>query len=56
MSPDCTNEMPNYALQRNVVHRGRPVLAMDCVPAGAEMQRGRPLNSVVRHLVISGVK
>jgi hypothetical protein len=28
--------MPNNALQRNVTHRGRPVLAMDCVLAGAE--------------------
>lgn len=27
---------PNNVLQRNVVHRGRPVLAMDCVLAGAE--------------------
>jgi Domain of unknown function (DUF4160) len=31
-----------------VVHRGRTVLAMDCVLAGAETRRGRPLNSVVR--------
>jgi hypothetical protein len=30
-----------------VVRRGRTVLAMDCVLAGAEMHRGRPLNSVV---------
>jgi hypothetical protein len=27
---------PNNALQRNVTHRGRPVLAMDCALAGAE--------------------
>jgi hypothetical protein len=27
---------PNNALQRNVIHRGRPVLAMDGVLAGAE--------------------
>ena len=26
----------NNALQRNVIHRGRPVLAIDCVLAGAE--------------------
>lgn len=32
----CSNEMPNYALQRNVIHRGRPVLAKDGVLAGAE--------------------
>ena len=32
----CSNEMPNYTLQRNVIHRGRPVLAMDGVLAGAE--------------------
>ena len=30
------------------MHRGCTVLAMDCVLAGAEMHRGRPLNSVVR--------
>ena len=29
-------------------HRGRAVLAMDCVPAGAKPHRGRPLNAVVR--------
>ena len=27
---------PNNALQRNVIHRGRPVLAKDGVHAGAE--------------------
>jgi hypothetical protein len=31
-----------------VSHRGRTVLAMDCVLAGAEWHRGRPLNSIVR--------
>jgi hypothetical protein len=31
-----------------VTHRGRTVLARDCALAGAEMQRGRPLNTVVR--------
>ena len=31
-----------------VSHRGHTVLAMDCVLAGAEAHRGRPLNSVVR--------
>jgi hypothetical protein len=30
---------PNYLLQRTVMHRGRTVLAMDCVLAGAEWQR-----------------
>jgi hypothetical protein len=30
------------------MHCGRAVLAMDCVLAGAEAHRGRPLNSVVR--------
>jgi hypothetical protein len=30
------------------MHRGRTVLAMDCVLAGAQWHRGRPLNSVVR--------
>jgi len=36
--------------RRTVVPRGRTVLAMDCVLAGALMQRGRPLNSIVsRH-------
>jgi hypothetical protein len=44
------NMMPNYLLQRTVVHRGRTVLAMDCALAGAESHRGRPVNSVVRHL------
>jgi hypothetical protein len=29
-------EQPNYALQRTGDHRGRPVLAMDGVLAGAE--------------------
>jgi hypothetical protein len=32
----CSDEMPNYALQRNVNHLGRPVLAMDGVLAGPE--------------------
>ena len=27
------------------MHRGRTVLAMDCVLVGAELQGGRPLNS-----------
>lgn len=31
------------------MHRGRTVRAMDCVRAGAEWQRGRPLNWIVRH-------
>lgn len=31
-----------------MIHRGRAVLAMNCVLAGAESQRRRPLNSVVR--------
>jgi hypothetical protein len=31
-----------------VGYRGRTVLAMNCVLAGAEWHRGRPLNSVVR--------
>ena len=26
----------NYALQRNVIHRGHPVLAIDCALAGVE--------------------
>ncbi len=26
----------NNALQRNVIHRGRPVLAIDCALAGPE--------------------
>jgi hypothetical protein len=26
----------NNALQRNVIHRGRPALAMDCALAGSE--------------------
>ena len=26
----------NNALQRNVIHRGRPALAMDCALAGPE--------------------
>src|SRR5688500_4199691 len=33
---------------RAVAHRGRTVLAMDCVLAGAEWQHGRPLNEIVR--------
>jgi len=32
----CSNEMPNYAWQRNLIHRGRAVLAKDGVLAGAE--------------------
>lgn len=28
--------LPNYLLQRTVVFRGRPVLAIDCALAGAE--------------------
>jgi hypothetical protein len=36
-----------------VEHRGRTVLAMDCVLAGAETRHGRPLNSVVRRLMRS---
>ena len=35
-----------------MVHRGRTVLAMDCVLAGAQKHRGRPLNSVVRRHMI----
>jgi len=35
--------------RRTVMHRGRSVLAMDCVLAGAEWHCGRPLNSVVSH-------
>ncbi len=31
-----------------MTHRGRTVLAIDCVLAGAESHRARPLNSVVR--------
>lgn len=31
-----------------MIHRGPTVLAMDCVLAGAETRRGRPLNSIVR--------
>lgn len=32
------------------MHRGRAALAKDCVLAGLESQRGRPLNSIVtRH-------
>ncbi len=30
------------------MHRGRIVLAMDCVVVGAQSQHGRPLNSIVR--------
>lgn len=30
------------------MHRGRAALAKDCVLAGLEWQRGRPLNRVVR--------
>ena len=30
------------------MHRGRAVLATNCALAGLEMQRGRPLNSIVR--------
>jgi hypothetical protein len=35
--------------RRTVAHTGRTVLAMDCVLAGAELQHGRLLNSIVRH-------
>ncbi len=39
----------NNTLERAVVHRGRPVLAMDWVLGRAQWRaRGRPLNSVVR--------
>jgi hypothetical protein len=34
------------------MYRGRTVLAMDCVLAGAELQQGRPLNSVVSEHVM----
>lgn len=34
---------------RTVARRGRTVLAMDCVLAGAERHGARPLNSIVRH-------
>jgi len=27
---------PNKALQRNVIHRGHPVLAIDCALAGVQ--------------------
>jgi hypothetical protein len=30
------------------MHRGRTVLAMDCVLAGAQMHHGRPLNSLYK--------
>jgi hypothetical protein len=30
------------------MHRGRTVLAMDCVLAGTEWRHGRPLNEIVR--------
>jgi hypothetical protein len=33
---------------RTVVHRGRPVFAMDCALAGAESHRGRPLNKIYK--------
>jgi hypothetical protein len=40
----------NNALQRTANQRGRPVLAIDGVLAGAEWHPGRPLNSIVsRH-------
>jgi hypothetical protein len=39
-----------------VKHRGRAVLATDCVLAGAETHRGRPLNSVVRsHVELAAI-
>jgi hypothetical protein len=34
----------NNASRRTVGHRGRTVLAMNCVLAGAEVRRARPLN------------
>ena len=37
----------NNTLERTVTRRGRTVLAVDCVLAGAQWHRGRPLNSVV---------
>jgi hypothetical protein len=37
-----------------VKHRGRAVLAMDCVLAGVETHRGRPLNSIVSFHARSG--
>jgi len=33
----------NNAFQQAVIHRGRTVLAMDCVLAEAQWHRGRPL-------------
>ena len=39
---------PDNTVERTVVHRGRTVLAMNCALAGAEGQRGRPLNEIVR--------
>ncbi len=38
------------------MHRGRTVLAMDCVLAGAQGHRARPLNSVVSHHVDAASK
>jgi hypothetical protein len=40
--------MPNNTLQGTGEHRGRTVLAMNCVLAGVESHQGRPLNSIVR--------
>ena len=31
-----------------MIHRGRSVLAMDCVLAGAERHGARPLNSIYK--------
>jgi len=39
-----SSEQSNNAFERSVVHRGRTVLAIDCVLAGAEWHHGRPLN------------
>ena len=39
-----------------MAHRGRTVLARDCVLAGAEEQHGRPLNTIVRrHMGINAI-
>jgi hypothetical protein len=40
--------MSNNTLERTGKYRGRTGLAIDCVLAGAEAHRGRPLNLVVR--------
>ena len=39
MRAQLVGQRSNYLLQRTVEHRGRTVLAMDCVLAGAEWQR-----------------